>query len=312
MKLFLPLLLATTASAATYTEVVIAESAHPAVRSAAHIFGLPIKSVARPGTPAAGQIVLIVDPSPSVRHDGYRITFSGGGARVSGNRPRSLLFAAGDYHLWRSRTAGVYTREPAFAIRVGQYDANRTVADYVAQLGVNALIDKPNGAAVTLKTTLPEVYSQLSAADQVRLDGARAARVEQNRAFAKQCADADVPLYAFLYGNDVEAWSRPLVAAFLKAYPSAKGTPDTKSFEKARLCPSDPATWKFVRAYIQDFMEQSAADGMYATFWDRYGINCHDERCRRDGLDRFPNQLYECVRQYREALQGKRLVVRTW
>jgi len=205
-------------------------------------------------------------------------------------------------------------REPAFAIRTGQYDANRTVADYVAELGVNVLIDKPSNAVVTLKTTLPEVYNQLSAGDRERLDKGRAARSEQSHAFAKECADADVPLYAFLFGNDPELWSRALYAAVLKAYPSAKGTPEPHSWEKAFLCPSDPLTWKSVRAYIQDFMEQSGAEGLYATFWDRYGINCQDERCRRNGLDRFPNQLYECVRQYREALQpmGKKLVARTW
>lgn len=100
----------------------------------------------------------------------------------------------------------------------------------------------------------------------------------------------------------------------LKAYPSAKGTPAPRSFEQARLCPSDPATWKAVRAYIQDFMEQSGASGLYVNFWDRYGVNCQDERCVRSGLNRFPNQVYECVRQYREALQpaGQKLVVRTW
>jgi hypothetical protein len=312
MRYVLALLLA--ASAWGYQEVVIADGCHAAVRSAAQILGLPVKAVAHPGAPAPGQIVLEVEPSPEVRHDGYRIVFSNGGARVLGNRPRSLLYAAGDYPLWKNRTSGTYTREPAFALRIGQYDANRTVAQYVALLGVNALIDKPNSAVVTLKSTLPEVYNQLSAEERERMDRGRAARVEQNRAFAKECADADVPLYAFLYGNDFELWSRSLLAAMLKAYPAAKGTPAPHSWEKARLCPSDRATWKFVRAYIKDFMEQSAADGMYATFWDRYGINCHDERCRRDGLDRFPNQLYECVRQYREALEpmGKKLVVRTW
>ncbi len=59
-------------------------------------------------------------------------------------------------------------------------------------------------------------------------------------------------------------------------------------------------------------MAGTAADGMYATFWDRFGIFCHDDRCQRNGLDKFPNELLENVKQYREALHGKTLVVRTW
>ena len=91
-----------------------------------------------------------------------------------------------------------------------------------------------------------------------------------------------------------------------------KGTPQPNSWEKGYLCPSDPLTWKFIRAYVEDFIEGSAADGMYATFWDRYGIFCHDDRCQRNGLDKFPNELLENVRQYHQALHGKPLVVRTW
>jgi hypothetical protein len=73
-------------------------------------------------------------------------------------------------------------------------------------------------------------------------------------------------------------------------------------------------TWKLVRAYVQDFMEQSGADGMYATFWDRYGIYCQDDRCQHSGLNKFPNELYECVKQYDAAVRplGKKLIVRTW
>jgi hypothetical protein len=91
-----------------------------------------------------------------------------------------------------------------------------------------------------------------------------------------------------------------------------KGTPQPHSWEKGYLCPSDPNTWNFIRAFVEDFIEGSAADGMYATFWDRYGLFCHDDRCRRNGLDKFPNELLETVKQYRDALHGKPLVVRTW
>jgi len=81
MKLLLPLLCAVCAWPA-YKEVVIADNCHPAVRSAARIFGLSVKSVANPGVPAAGQIVLVVEPSASVHHDGYHIVFINGGARI--------------------------------------------------------------------------------------------------------------------------------------------------------------------------------------------------------------------------------------
>lgn len=314
MKILLASLLAVSALAATYKEVVIADNCHPAVRSAARILGLPVKSVPSPGTPAAGQIVLVVEPSPDVRYDGYRIVFHDGGARVSGNRPRSLLYAAGDYRHWHDRTSGAYIRQPEFALRIGGHDASRSVADYVAAVGVNAIIGQPNSAAVTLKDTLPEVYNQLGSAERATLEFARAARSQRNQAFARECREADVPLYAFLYGNDFEQWSQPLYQAVLKAYPSAKGTPEPHSWEKARLCPSDPLTWKFVQAYLKEFMEQTGGDGLCATFWDRYGIYCQCDRCRRNGRNQFRNELYECVRQYHDALQpmGKKLLVRTW
>jgi hypothetical protein len=241
----------------SYRRIVIPADCHPAVRSAArilaHSLAIPesdIKTVSAPRLPSGGEIVLATaqgspgslaqrqalgpDAKP-IRHDGYMIVFRGGGALIFGNRPRSLLYAAGDWRLWKERASGTFLREPDFALR--------------------------------------------------------------NRALASQCRDADVPLYAFLYGNDFNSWSPALYAAAVKAYPSVKGTPAPASFEKAFLCPSDPMTWKIIRAYVQDFMEQSGADGLYATFWDRYGLYCQDDRCLRTGLNRFPDELYECVKQ---------------
>ena len=311
MKLLSTLLLAAVVHAATYTRVVIPADSHPAVQSAAKILAGKLQVPVAQGTPQSGDIVLATDPKAAA-NDGYKITFQNGIATITGARPRSFLYAAGDLIQWKDRASGTYLREPSFAIRTATYDAGRTVADYIAELGVNILITKPNPTVVTLEQTLPEVFAQLSPADQARLRTARANQAERNRGLVKEAHDADVQIYAFLYGNDPTGWSRPIYDAALKAYPSIKGTPQPHSWEKGYLCPSDPLTWKFIRAYIEDFMDGSAADGMYATFWDRFGIYCHDDRCQRNGLDQFPNELYENVKQYREAMHGKPLVVRTW
>ncbi|HYX42529.1 MAG TPA: hypothetical protein VE821_12565, partial [Pyrinomonadaceae bacterium] len=313
--------------------IIIPADAHPAIRAAAQIIArklaltnAAIKASTNPTLPAKGDIVLTVAPgapaqaqllgakAKTLRPDGYMIVFRDGGALIYGTRPRALLYAAGDWRLWQDKSSGTFVREPAFAMRTGQYDEGRSVAEYVAELGVNALIGKPNDAVVTLKETLPEVYRQLTPEEQTRLDRARVERMRQNLAFAKECHDADVPYYAFLFGNTFSFWSPALYRAALKAYPSVQGTPAPSSFEKADLCPSDPLTWQIIRAYIQDFMAQSDADGMYATFWDHYGIYCQDERCQHTGLNKFPNELYECVKQYEAALRplNKKLVVRTW
>ncbi len=311
MKLLTALLLAACLQAATYQRVLIPADVHPAIQSAAKIIADKLHIPVAQGPRQPGDIVLTIDPHAAA-NDGYKITFQNGIATISGTRPRSLLYAAGDLAQWKDRTTGIYLREPSFAIRTATYESSRTVADYIAELGVNILITKTNPTVVTLEQTLPEVFAQLSPADQTRLKRARADAVERNRALIKEAHDADVQIYAFLYGNDPTGWSRPLYEAALKAYPSIKGTPQPRSWEKGYLCPSDPLTWKFIRAYVEDFMDGSAADGLYATFWDRFGIHCLDDRCTRSALDQFPNELFENVKQYREALHGKPLVVRTW
>ena len=315
-----------------YRQIIIAEHGHPAIRSAAEIIArklsIPesnIKTSSAP-MPAKGDIVLLAAPATaeqmrqfgdrakSISHDGYLILFGNGGALIFGNRPRSLLYAAGDWRLWKDKTSGRFVREPAFAIRSAQYEESRSVAENVAELGVNILIGKPNDATVTLKETLPEVYQALSVVDQERLERSKSEKMKQNLSFARACRDADVSFYAFLYGNDFTLWSPTLYQAALKVYPTIKGTPEPSSWEKAYLCPSDPLTWKLIRAYVQEFAAQTEADGVYATFWDRYGIYCQDDRCQRSGLNKFPNELYECVKQYEAALRplNRKLVVRTW
>jgi hypothetical protein len=73
-------------------------------------------------------------------------------------------------------------------------------------------------------------------------------------------------------------------------------------------------TWKVIDAYVKELVEKSHGDGLYAAFWDHYGLYCHDDRCVNDGMDQFSNELYECIRQYHDTLaaDGKKLIVRTW
>ena len=100
----------------------------------------------------------------------------------------------------------------------------------------------------------------------------------------------------------------------LKAYPSAKGTSEANSHETAALCPSDPATWKVIEGFVREWAEQTGADGISATFWDNYGAYCQDPRCKANGLNKFPNELYEFISRYHALLKpmGQRLHLRTW
>lgn len=323
-----------TAGAANYQQIIVPASGAPAIRSAAEILAgelaLPqtaIQSLASPAMPASGQIVFMVAPAApkqlallgtlpeKIKHDGYAILFANGGALVYGVRPRSLLYAAGDAQLWQDQTSGTYVRDPSFAIRAAAFNGQQTVAEYVAAMGVNIIIGKAIDAdPVTFKDTLPEVYDELSQNDQRRLEE-QSQYMERNAArFAQECHDADVDYYPFLYGNDFRLWSPTLYAAVIKKYPSAQGTPAASSWEQASLCPSDPHTWQAIDAYVKEFVKKMHGDGLYATFWDHYGLYCQDERCQNDGLNQFSNELYECVKNYHDVLAGlgKKLVVRTW
>ncbi len=327
------LIVSGTTAAAGYKEIVIPASCPPAIHSAARILAqklaLPdaaIQSVPEPGAPAPGQIVLTDSAPPAeaallgstpkkIKHDGYAVIFKTGGALVYGARPRSLLFAAGDVNLWKNRGSGTYVRDPTFAVRAAAYNGHESLAEYVATMGVNIIIGKQADAnPVTFKDTLPEVYAGLSKDDQQQLDW-QSERVEQNAAeFARECHDADVSYYPILYGNDFHLWSPILYQAVLKAYPSAQGTPALHSWEKATLCPSDPMTWKVIDAYVKEFAGKMHGDGLCITFWDHYGLYCQDDRCVKDGLNRFPNELQECVKHYHDVLAalGKKMIVRTW
>jgi hypothetical protein len=332
----LPLLLiiAEGMPAADFDHILVSVNCKPATQSAARIIArklaLPetaILSSRNLDVPQAGEILMETAPgtaaqikllgtTPSeIQYDGYAIIFKNGGALIYGARPRSLLYAAGDLALWKNHAAGIFLRNPSFAIRSATYEGHQPLAEYVAELGVNVIIGRqhvPN--PVTFQNTLPSVYDHLSNEDRKQLEQQSRSVEQQSARFAQECHDADVSYYPFLYGNNFRLWSPALYAAVLKTYPSVRGTPAPNSWEKATLCPSDPLTWKVIDAYVKEFVEKMHGDGLYATFWDHYGLYCQDDRCQKDGLNQFPNELYECVRQYHDVLasMGKKLVVRTW
>ena len=326
------LIVSGTVRAAGYEKIIIPASCHPAMTSAAriiaHNLALPdtaIQSAQQPGAPGAGEILLITAPATAaaaalpggtpqkIQRDGYAIVFKNGGAAIYGARPRSLLYAAGDANLWKNHASGTWLRNPDFGIRTAPYYGHQSVAEYVATMGINIVMVQP-GSLVTFKQTLPEVYDKLSENDQERLDRSSRAAEQKAAEFARECHDADVTVYPFLYGNNFQRWSSALYDAVLKAYPSTRGTPASNSWEQAALCPSDPMTWKVMDAYVKEFVEKTHGDGLYATFWDNYGLYCQDDRCVNNGLNQFPNELYECIKHYHDTLEplGKKLIMRTW
>src|SRR5215218_195508 len=89
--------------AAEFNKIVVPESSHPALRSAARIvareLALPESSIqitSNPAQPAAREIILITAPAseaqaklfgksiPELKHDGYVIAFQNGGALIYG------------------------------------------------------------------------------------------------------------------------------------------------------------------------------------------------------------------------------------
>ena len=316
-------------TAPKYTGIMIPAGAHPAVRSAAEMLakktgvnadGLREYSGAAP--PQKGTIVLALKETKgvpaalaaSIARDGYAVLVENGGLMVCGARPRSLLFAAGETHHWLARAAGTWARNPEFAMRFAAHHGDHSVAEQVAILGANSFIAQLH-ASVSLKDEMPEVYAKLSPTIQQRLAAAEADDMKRNAALVKEFHDADVEVFADLpYGNNFSRWSEDLYNAFLAVYPSAKGVPEEHSWERAALCPSDPATWKLFEAYVRECARQSQADGVACTFWDQFGIFCHDERCQKNGLDQFKNELHAAISHYYAAVEpmGKKLHLRTW
>jgi len=317
-----------------FTGILVPKDAHPAVGSAATMLATKldlkpdaIRNYSSAAKIRKGFIILALKETKgvpatlagSIERDGYAVLAQNGGLLVCGARPRSLLFAAGETPHWidhtQGPTNGLWARNPEFAMRFATHSRDHSVAELVSILGANTFI-APLHASVSLKDEMPEVYAKLSSDAQQRLAAGEADDMQRNTALVKEFHDADVEVFADLpYGNNFSRWSPELYAAFLAVYPTAKGVPEEHSWEKAALCPSDPATWKLFEAYVRECARQSAgADGIACTFWDQYGIFCHDPRCRANGLDQFKNELHAAISHYYAAVQpmGKKLHLRTW
>jgi hypothetical protein len=309
--------------------ILVPASGHGAMMSAAKILAKKLgldDSVIQTydGAPKAtkGAIVLALAKDGKLtaaempKVDGYTVTYTGGavgGIMVWGARPRSLLYAAGEPHHWMKAGVAPYRRNPEFALRNTTWHADYPVAEQAAIFGANFFV--ANLPATPALQALPEVHGALSGADQKSLAASAAEHKARNAATVKEFHDADVEVYALLpYGNNFATWSPALYAAVEKAYPSAKGTPMENSHESAALCPSDPLTWKVLEAYVKEWAEQTGADGISATFWDNYSAFCQDERCKANGLDKFPNEVYEFLSRYHKLLTGMgvKLHMRTW
>jgi hypothetical protein len=306
-------------------KILVAADAHPAIQAAAKIlakkFGQDdsaIQTYDGAPKPTAGAIVFALAkdgrllPGDKPKQDGYTVTYASGGFVVWGARPRSLLYAAGEPHHWVGK-AVTYRRNPEFALRNATWHPDYPVAEQAAIFGANFFI--ANLPATPAMEAVPEVHGALSEADRKGLVASAAEHKAKNAATVKEFTDADVEVYALLpYGNNFATWSPALYAAVLKAYPSAKGTPMPNSHESAALCPSDPLTWKVLEAYVKEWAEQCGATGISATFWDNYSAFCQDDRCKANGLDKFPNEVYEFLSRYHRLLtaMGQKLHMRTW
>ncbi len=316
-------------SAMQFTRIHIPAKAHPALRTAAGILagklGLKDSAIVTYKGAAGhrrGAMVFALketrgvpaELSGAIARDGYAVLAENGSLMVCGARPRSLLYAAGEPHQWVERTSGVWARNPDFALRLTGWHPHLSAAQLAAMLGANTFT-APLHASVSLREQMPEVYAKLSPEVRQRLDAGVDPAMKRNAEIVKDFHDADLTVFAELpYGNNFSRWSPPTYEAFLAVYPSAKGVPEPHSWEKAALCPSDPATWKLLDAYVGECARQSQADGVAATFWDRYGMFCHDPRCKANGLDHFKNELYESISHYYAVVKpmGKQLHLRTW
>lgn len=322
------------AGAARPEKILVAAGAHPAAMTAAKILAQRMKldegaigtydGVAK-ATRGAVVLALAKDgklpPADAPKLDGYTVTYAGG-VVVWGARPRSLIFAASEPEKWAETGNGqtatgsgarVYRRNPDFAIRNQSWHASYPVAEQMAMTGANFFIAHIEAAPALQH--LPEVFTQLDHGMQGVMAYAAEQHKQKNVAVVKEFHDADVEVYALLpYGNNFATWSPNLYSAALKAYPTAKGVPMEHSHESAALCPSDAGTWKVLDAFVREWAEQCGADGISATFWDNYSAFCQDERCQANGLNKFPNELYEFISHYDALLRpmGQKLHLRTW
>ncbi len=257
-------------------------------------------------------VLLTIGEIEGMRHDGYLVTRDGDEYTVTASRPRALLYAAGESELWLGRDRTL--REAAFAFRMANWTkSRRSAAEWIAATGAN-IVHAGRRGTVSLETSMPEVFAALP---EERREALRRAKRSSERAALTICGEntaCDVPTYPLLYGCDAMKWNRELCEAFLKVHPEARGTDPGRSWEKGILCPSEKATWDFVRAYVGEFASLGPYEGIVATFWDDYGMNCKCEKCRKNGMHLFSRQVAKLVETYEEALKplGKKLIVRTW
>ena len=255
---------------------VVPLSDHPAALSAARIAAENIGDGA--------EVEMRVESSAGgFRHDGYVAENKNGKITVTANRPRSLLYAAGETCRWAGlKPGGRLVREAAFKSRLLNYTGQKhSVAEWVAATGANMVHLRRN---------------------------AHGAKV-------RECRDADVECWAFLYGCDPAKWDERRFEEYMAEHPEAKGTDPGRSWEKGVMCPSEKATREFFAQTIADLAQSDDFDGVVVTFWDDYGVNCHCKKCRRSGLaDSYDRRSAAMVKWFESALKplGKKLIVRTW
>ena len=262
-------------------------------------------------------ITFVTNPSdPALTFDGYKIERQGVDYVITGARARSEIYARYDEPLWKGLKDGeTFVRNPAFATRFLNVNTTERhgIKDYLAATGCN-LVQLGRLYGVSFEETMPEVFAALSKDEQERLRQAKRATQRSAAAQVRELADLDVPAYPLLYGCDAMKWNKTLCAAFLNAHPSAKAVNPPQSWEKGILCPSDPETARFIEAFVYEVASNAPYEGVVATFWDDYGLNCHCDRCQANGNDQFGNQVSFAVGCYERACAKakRKLIVRTW
>ena len=281
------------------------------------VFAVQLVGVAFAHDTQAGNVTFAVDPSdPALAFDGYKVERRGDVYAITGARPRSELYARYDEPLWKGLADGkTLVRNPAFETRFLNVSATdrHGIADYIAATGCN-LVQLGRLYGVSFEESLPEVFAALSDADRKRLRQAKRATRRSASAQVAELAALDVPAYPLLYGCNAMKWNDALCEAFLKVHPSARAVNPPKSWEKGVLCPSDPATARFIEAFVFEVASNASYEGIVVTFWDDYGLNCHCRRCKANGNDRFDNQVAFAVGCCERACgkAKRKLIVRTW
>ena len=259
-------------------------------------------------------VTFVVDPAdPDLKFDGYKVVRNGDEYTVVCARERSKLYAEYDRHLWEKAKSYPFVRNPAFKTRFLNPGDCHSIKEWVAATGCN-LIQLGRLGTATLEDSMPEVFAQLDEKTQAEMRERKRMSAKSAAVRVKECTEADVPAYPLLYGCDASKWNKTLCEAFLRAHPSARALDPGRSWEKGILCPSDPATRKFIESYVAEIASLAPYEGIVATFWDDYGLNCHCKRCRRNGNSKFSNQVAFAVGCYERACKaaGKKLIVRTW